>query len=233
MSEARGTAAAGEVGPTSVRLRAVEVVREGRRILAVDGLEVLSGRVTAVLGPSGSGKTTLLHVLAGLIRPDGGTVEVFGPGAARPLRRGDAALVPQAFGLVAALTVAENVALGARLARRRLDDGAIARALEEVGLDGLGRRLVRELSGGQQQRVAVARALVLAPPILLADEPTSELDAANRERVLELLHALASSGSLVVVASHDPVVAATASAVVALADGELAASPPSLPSGTG
>lgn len=218
---------------TSVRVHGLEVVRDGRRILAVEELEVSSGRMTAVLGPSGSGKTTLLHVLAGLIRPDGGAVELVEGESSRPLRRGDGALVPQAFGLVAALTVAENVALGARLAKRRLGDGAITHALAEVGLDGLERRLVRELSGGQQQRVAVARALVLAPAILLADEPTSELDAGNRERVLELLRALAANGSLVVVASHDPVVAETASAVVALADGELAASPPSLPSGRG
>jgi putative ABC transport system ATP-binding protein len=218
---------------TSVRVHGLEVVRDGRRILALEELEVSSGRVTAVLGPSGSGKTTLLHVLAGLIRPDGGVVELVEGESSRPLRRGDGALVPQAFGLVAALTVAENVALGARLAKRRLGDGAISHALEEVGLDGLERRLVRELSGGQQQRVAVARALVLAPAILLADEPTSELDAGNRERILELLKALAANGSLVVVASHDPVVAETASAVVALADGELAASPPSLPSGKG
>jgi len=217
-----------------VRVDGLEVVRDGRCILRIDALELFPSRLTAVLGPSGSGKTTLLHVLAGLIRPDGGTLELrFEDGSSGPLRRGDAALVPQAFGLVAALSVAENVALGARLAKRRIDHAAVAKVLEEVGLDGVERRLVRELSGGQQQRVAVARALVLAPRILLADEPTSELDAGNRERILHLLEDLASKGAMVVVASHDPAVAEAASAVVALADGERVASPQSSPSDRG
>jgi ABC-type lipoprotein export system ATPase subunit len=173
------------------------VERAGRRILDRASLTVAGGERVAVTGPSGAGKTTLLHVLAGLERPDGGTVRV---GATRRV-----GIVFQGHGLVSLLTAAENVevALQAeRLARAEVRERAAA-ALQAVGLRPGRDRLVEELSSGQQQRVAVARALVVRPDVLLADEPTAELDMATREAVLELLLAAAGGGAAVVLATHD------------------------------
>jgi putative ABC transport system ATP-binding protein len=182
--------------------RDLVVERAGRRILDRASLTVAGGERVAVTGPSGAGKTTLLHVLAGLERPDAGTVRLGAAGQAGPR----VAVVFQGHGLVSLLTAAENVELALqaeRLARAEVRRRAAA-ALAEVGL-GPGRdRLVEELSSGQQQRVAVARALVVRPDVLLADEPTAELDAGTREAVLELLLAAADDGAAVVLATHDP-----------------------------
>jgi len=177
------------------------VERAGRRILDRASLKVAGGERVAVTGPSGAGKTTLLHVLAGLVRPNTGTVRI-GPAGQAGRRVG---IVFQGHGLVSLLTAAENVevALQAeRLARAEVRERAAA-ALRAVGLGPENDRLVEELSSGQQQRVAVARALVVRPDLLLADEPTAELDAATREAVLELLLAAAGRGAAVVLATHD------------------------------
>jgi putative ABC transport system ATP-binding protein len=173
------------------------VERAGRRILDQASLTVAGGERVAVTGPSGAGKTTLLHVLAGLERPDRGRVRV---GATRRV-----GIVFQGHGLVSLLTAAENVELALqaeRLARAEVRRRAAA-ALAEVGLGPGQDRLVEELSSGQQQRVAVARALVVRPDVLLADEPTAELDAGTREAVLELLLAAADDGAAVVLGTHD------------------------------
>ncbi|MGS2615766.1 ABC transporter ATP-binding protein [Micromonospora sp. LZ34] len=184
---------------------------------------VRPGRVLALTGSSGAGKTTLLNAMAGLLRPRAGAVTVKG----QPLRDRDHAvacgivLVPQDNGLASILTAAENVQVAldaggvAPPEARRLTAGA----LDRLGLAGQADQLVEELSGGQQQRTAIARGLALRGGVLLADEVTSELDAGNRQRVLELLHEEARRGAAVVFATHDPEVAADCEAELHLADG--------------
>jgi len=176
----------------------------------LDGISVQapSGRVLAVRGPSGSGKSSLLTMLGGLVAPSAGTVTLDGalvtPGSDALRRR--FGFVPQGYGLVAALTARENVAVvlqAARVPRAQVRSRTQA-ALESVGLAPVADHLVDDLSGGQQQRVAVARALVTAADVVLADEPTAELDADNRELVVSLLLERARAGGVVVIASHDP-----------------------------
>ena len=181
------------------------------------------GRMLAVTGPSGAGKTTLLWAMAGLVKPVSGAVTVGGVA----LRDRDQAvaeevvLVPQDNGLAPILTAGENVqvalvACGVKPpeARRRTVE-----SLEWVGLSEQADQLVEELSGGQQQRTALARGLALRGDVLLADEVTSELDAQNRQRVLDLLRAEADRGAAVVFATHDPEAAAACDAEVHLLDG--------------
>jgi putative ABC transport system ATP-binding protein len=181
------------------------------------------GRMLAVTGPSGAGKTTLLWAMAGLVKPVTGTVTVGGVA----LRDRDQAvaeevvLVPQDNGLAPILTAGENVqvalvACGVKPpeARRRTVE-----SLEWVGLSEQADQLVEELSGGQQQRTALARGLALRGSVLLADEVTSELDAQNRQRVLDLLRGEADRGAAVVFATHDPEAAAACDAEVHLLDG--------------
>jgi len=181
------------------------------------------GRVIAVTGPSGAGKTTLLWAMAGLVRPVTGSVSVGGV----PLRNRDHALsehvvlVPQDNGLAPILTAQENiqvalVACGVSPpeARRRTVE-----SLERLGLADQADQLVEELSGGQQQRTAIARGIALRGSVLLADEVTSELDAQNRQRVLDLLRAEANRGTTVVFATHDPEAAAACDAELHLLDG--------------
>jgi putative ABC transport system ATP-binding protein len=187
--------------------------RAGRLILDDVCVTARPGEALAVVGPSGSGKSTLLAVLAGLERPDAGE-----------LARGPAArvgLVLQAYGLVGLLSAAENVEIP--LQADGVQPSAVraraAAALEGVGLTAVRDHLVEELSGGQQQRVAIARALVTEPAVLLADELTAELDVQTKQRVLDRVLALAHRGGIVVVATHDPDVAARCDHVVRLGDG--------------
>ena len=181
------------------------------------------GYLLAVTGPSGAGKSTLLGAMAGLLRPRAGTVSV--DGAA--LRDRDHAvaqgivLVPQDNGLAAILTAGENiqVALIARGATPAEARRVTVESLDQLGLTGQVNQLVEELSGGQQQRTAVARGLALSGDVLLADEVTSELDATNRQRVIDLLRAEAERGVAVVLATHDPDAAAACDAELHLVDG--------------
>nr|WP_205863009.1 ATP-binding cassette domain-containing protein [Planosporangium thailandense] len=195
----------------------------GAPVLRDVSVRVEPGRVLAVTGPSGAGKTTLLRAMAGLLRPEHGTVTVDGA----PLRDRDHAVaarvvfIPQGNGLAAILTAAENVqvaliAQGASPtdARRTTLD-----ALDRLGLAGQADQLVEELSGGQQQRTATARGLALRGAVLLADEITSELDAQNRQKVIDLLHEEAARGVAVVMATHDPEAAASCDAELHLVDG--------------
>jgi putative ABC transport system ATP-binding protein len=181
------------------------------------------GRMLAVTGPSGAGKTTLLAGLAGLLAPLSGAVTVDG----EQLRDRDHAvaarivLIPQDNGLAPILTAQENlqvvlIAQGATPAEARR---VTAVALERLGLSAQADQLVEELSGGQQQRTAIARGLGLSGAVLLADEVTSELDAGNRQRVLELLRAEADRGAAVVLATHDPEAAAACDAELRLSGG--------------
>jgi heme ABC exporter ATP-binding subunit CcmA len=206
---------------SGLTLEASELVveRAGRRILDRASLTVAGGERVAVTGPSGAGKTTLLHVLAGLERPDAGMVRLGMAGQAGPR----VAVVFQGHGLVSLLTSAENVELALqaeRLARAEVRRRAAA-ALAAVGLGQGQDRLVEELSSGQQQRVAVARALVVRPDVLLADEPTAELDAATRDAVLDLVLAAAGHGAAVVLATHDLNLAARCDRQVRMLAGRL------------
>ncbi|GAB7043480.1 MULTISPECIES: ATP-binding cassette domain-containing protein [Catenuloplanes] len=181
------------------------------------------GRILAVTGPSGAGKSTLLHAMAGLLRPLAGEVRASG----EVIRDRDHAvsrrivLVPQDNGLAAILTAGENlqVALMANGAGPSEARASAATALAALGLAEQSGQLVEELSGGQQQRTALARGLALAGDVLLADEVTSELDAVNRARVLELLRAEADRGAAVVFATHDAEAAAFCDAELHLRDG--------------
>ena len=187
-------------------------------------VEARPGEILAVTGTSGAGKTTLLSAMAGLLPPARGRVLVDG----EPLGDRDHAvglgvvLIPQDNGLAAILTAAENIAVAVIAtggtpaeARRRT-----AESLEPLGLSGQADQLIEELSGGQQQRTAIARGLALRGDVLLADEITSELDAANRQRVMELLRAEAARGAAVVLATHDPEAAAACDRELHLVDGE-------------
>jgi putative ABC transport system ATP-binding protein len=202
-----------------------------RPVLRDVSVSAEAGRVLAVTGPSGAGKTTLLWAMAGLLRPVTGAVAIATNGnvAIAPTRLRDrdhavaehVVLIPQDNALAAILTAQENVQVAliaggvpAAEARRRTVE-----ALERVGLAGQADQLVEELSGGQQQRAAIARGLALRGDVLLADEVTSELDAANRERVLELLREEAARGAAVVFATHDPEAAATCDGELHLVDG--------------
>jgi putative ABC transport system ATP-binding protein len=181
------------------------------------------GRMLAVTGPSGAGKTTLLWAMAGLVKPVSGSVAVDGVA----LRNRDHAvseqvvLVPQDNGLAPILTAGENVQVALVAcgvtppeARRRTVE-----SLDWLGLSDQANQLVEELSGGQQQRTALARGLALRGSVLLADEVTSELDAQNRQRVLDLLRAEADRGTAVVFATHDPEAAAACDGELHLLDG--------------
>jgi putative ABC transport system ATP-binding protein len=204
----------------------VDVV--GRRILDRVTLHVRPGQMVSVSGPSGSGKTTLLSVAGGLIEPSAGAVRFAdapvwtGDGDPRP----DVAFILQVYGLVPILTARENVAIALR--SRGVDpaeaDDRADRALAALGVDDLAERLVDELSGGQMQRVAGARGLVAESALLLADEPTSELDEVNRDRVLAELRRAATRGAAVVVATHDAAVVEACDHDVHLVDGAVAGS---------
>lgn len=180
--------------------------------VVLDGvdLEVAPGEKLAVIGPSGSGKTTLLALLGGLAKPTAGEVLVAGSrlqGLAGPHL--GVAVVLQGYGLVSLLTASENVEIAVRAAGGTIVEARdeSARALADVGLASHANQLVDELSGGQQQRVAVARALAQRPRILLADEPTAELDAKMRSLVLARMLEVTDRGAALVLATHDPDVA--------------------------
>ena len=199
-------------------------------VRAVDelDLDVPEGQLLAVMGPSGCGKSTLLHLLGGLERPTAGEVRVAGrrtdncsERALARLRRRSIGFVFQAFHLVDELTAAENVELPALLAGRspRAARRRAAELLDRVGLDDRARHLPSELSGGQQQRVAIARALANEPQVVLADEPTGNLDTAATHDVLRIFAELRTAGQTLVVVTHDERVAATADRLISMRDG--------------
>ncbi len=181
--------------------------RDGQQILAGISLSVAPGQSLAVTGPSGSGKTSLLAILAGLTAPTTGTVLIDGQRLTRFTRPADGvSVVLQGYGLVALLTAAENVevalwAAGRSPAAARSEARA---ALELLGLLPQAGQLVHQLSGGQQQRTAVARALALKPRLLIADEPTAELDPDARGVALDRMFAEVQAGAAMVLATHDP-----------------------------
>jgi putative ABC transport system ATP-binding protein len=193
-------------------------------------LDVATGETLALLGPSGSGKSSLMAVLTGLERATSGSLSVAGADfsaldedALAQARRGRIGIVLQAFHLLPTMTAQENVATPLELAGM---DGAWDRAADELAAVGLGHRLEHypaQLSGGEQQRVAIARAIAPRPPLVFADEPTGNLDAATGDSVADLLFARrAETGATLVVITHDPALAERCDRVVTLADGLIA-----------
>jgi putative ABC transport system ATP-binding protein len=195
---------------TTLEARDLAYVRGGQRILSGISVSVHPGECLAVTGPSGSGKTSLLALLAGLDTPSSGEVRIDG-GRLVGVAGHDhgVALVLQGYGLVSLLTAAENVEVALRAAgcAAPLAGAAAREALGQVGLGTHADQLVEELSGGQQQRTAVARALALRPELLIADEPTAELDPVARALTLTRLFEVAANGGALVLATHDPEVA--------------------------
>jgi putative ABC transport system ATP-binding protein len=214
----------------------VKVFEEGsQRVEVLRGvsMEVAPGEVVALEGPSGSGKTTLLSILGCILTPTAGEVSVAGqrvdasrPAQLREVRRRSIGFVFQQYNLFPALTALENVeyALNVKGVGGRAAGDEATRALERVGLGDRLHFLPRDLSGGQKQRVAIARALAGSPRVILADEPTANLDTAVGTQVLELFRDLAKSESRgLVIVTHDPKVRAVADRVVGIRDGRLAA----------
>ena len=187
-------------------------------------LEVRAGDRIAITGPSGSGKSTLLHLLAGLDEPSDGEISWPAIGAPRALRPGPVAVVFQGPSLLPALSVLENTALPLVLLGEpdSIAQQRARRALARLDLEELAEKLPDELSGGQAQRVAIARALVAEPRLLLADEPTSQLDRASGQHVIDVLLAAASAtGAALVVATHDPAIAEQLDDCWSMADGAI------------
>ncbi|MFD1505868.1 ABC transporter ATP-binding protein [Georgenia yuyongxinii] len=207
--------------------------RGGTAVHALRGidLDVAAGQLLAVRGRSGSGKTTLLNLVGGLDRADGGRVHLAGQEVTAmresellELRRGTLAYVFQSFGLIPMLTAAENVGVPLRL--QRMDpserEERVAAVLALVGLTAHRNQRPGELSGGQQQRVALARALAPEPRVLLADEPTGQLDSQTGREIMDLIRQLVDEeGLTAMVATHDPALLGVADRVVELTDGRL------------
>ena len=190
-------------------------------------LDVPRGRLTAVMGPSGSGKSTLMHILAGLDRPTTGEVTVAGEDITRmndtdltKLRRTHIGFVFQFFNLLPMLTAEENVLLPLSIAGKKPDGGFFEELVGRVGLKERRKHRPSELSGGQQQRVAIARALVSKPTVVLADEPTGNLDSTTGNEILALLRSASEEyGQTTVMVTHDASAATIADRILFLADG--------------
>ncbi|WP_156411656.1 ABC transporter ATP-binding protein [Nocardioides sp. Soil805] len=203
-------AGASSISSNTLTMEGVGLDVHGVMLLDDVSMRFEAGRMTAVSGPSGSGKTTLLSVAGGLLKPTRGTASLGstltwqGTGDPPP----QVAFVLQVYGLVPVLSARENVALALRARGVSLDEAEehADEALGRFDLTHVGARQVEELSGGQMQRVALSRALVVQAPVVLADEPTSELDEGNRDRVLSELRREADLGRTVVIATHDPVI---------------------------
>ena len=194
-------------------------------------LDIRAGEFLALMGPSGSGKSTLLHIVAGIDRPTSGECRVQGVDVTRlneselaDWRNQNIGFVFQTFNLIPVLTAYENVELPLLLTRLRSAERRrlVNTALELVGLEDRTRHLPRQLSGGQEQRVAIARALVTDPSLVVADEPTGNLDSNSAQEVLTILQALRrSAGKTVIMVTHDPKAAAFGSRSIHLEKGEL------------
>ena len=214
---------------------AKEVARRyGEGDTAVDALcgislDVNRGQLTTVMGPSGSGKSTLMHILAGLDKPTGGSVEIAGTEITTlgdtdltKLRREHIGFIFQFFNLLPMLTAEENITLPLTIAGEKIEDDWLEQLIASVGLNDRRKHRPSELSGGQQQRVAIARALISKPTVVFADEPTGNLDSKTGGEILELLRqAVQDQGQTTVMVTHDPRSASIADRILFLADGHI------------
>ena len=211
------------------------VYRKGaEEVRALDGvsLTIARGEFVAIMGPSGSGKSTLMNIIGLLDRPDAGSYYLEGkdvgslsPDALATLRNERIGFVFQAFHLLAKTSALENVELPLVYSERRKTRGLGMRALERVGLTDRASHFPNELSGGQQQRVAIARALVQEPDLILADEPTGNLDSKASGEIMEILRQLHGSGTTIAVITHNEEVAHYADRTISIVDGRIQAAP--------
>ncbi|MDR1379002.1 MAG: ABC transporter ATP-binding protein [Synergistaceae bacterium] len=190
-------------------------------------LTVAQGEWLAIMGPSGSGKTTMMNIIGCMDKPTSGTVILdnqdvtrLSPRALTTIRRDKIGLIFQQFHLISYLTALENVMV-AQYYHSMIDESEAMQALERVGLKDRAKHLPRQLSGGEQQRVCIARALINYPRLILADEPTGNLDEDNEMIVLDLLSRLHGEGSTIIVVTHDPEVAEHAEKTIVLEHGRI------------
>ena len=205
--------------------------RGSETVKALDGVDISirEGEIVAILGPSGSGKTTLINLLSGLDAPSEGTLSIAGKAVAGlsedqllEVRRGVLGFVFQQFSLLPTLTVAENIELPLLFLGLRADPKRTREIIAAVGLQDRATHLPRELSGGEMQRVAVARALIASPKILVADEPTGNLDRATGEAIIALFKRLAAEeGLTILLTTHNAVFGAEADRAITLEDGRI------------
>jgi putative ABC transport system ATP-binding protein len=205
--------------------------RGSETVKALDGVDVSirAGEIVAILGPSGSGKTTLINLLSCLDAPTEGSLVVAGRNVAGlseeelvEVRRGILGFIFQNFSLIPTLTVTENVELPLMFLDRRVDRARTLDVLDLVGLSDRAGHLPRELSGGQMQRVAIARALIVEPKILVADEPTGNLDKATGESIVALFRQLADEKRIaILLTTHNLALTAAADRVITLEDGKI------------
>ena len=208
--------------PPTLECRQLSKSYGGRAVLSAINLQLNAGEYIAIMGESGVGKSTLLNVIAGLDTPDSGDLSIDGvplreldDRQATLLRREKLGFIFQAFHLLPHLTVAQNIALPLLLNQMPTERATLL--LEAVGLDGRGQDFPRQLSGGEMQRVAIARALVHRPRLLLADEPTGNLDPDTARDILKLLRReISSSGASAIIVTHSPAAAASADRVLLL-----------------
>lgn len=190
---------------------------------------VPKGQFLAIIGPSGSGKSTLLHILGGVDRPTSGTVWVDGQDVYAQneeqlavFRRRQVGLVYQFYNLIPVLNVTENMTLPLRMDGRKVDPQRLAEMVEILGLQGRERHLPNQLSGGQQQRVSIGRALMNTPAVMLADEPTGNLDSRNSQEIVALLRLSNQKyGQTLIIITHDENIALQADRIIAIEDGRI------------
>ena len=190
---------------------------------------VENGQFVAIIGPSGSGKSTLLHILGGVDTPDGGKVylngqDVFAQNADQLaiFRRRQVGLIYQFYNLIPVLNVRENMTLPVELDGRKINEAHLEELLETLNLKGREGHLPNQLSGGQQQRVSIGRALMNAPAVVLADEPTGNLDSQNSQEIMELLKASNKKyGQTLIVITHDEGIALQADRIISIEDGHI------------
>ncbi len=232
MSAAEDTAAK---APRGIPVTARALVRRyGEGDTAVEALggvdlDVASQELVAVMGPSGSGKSTLMHLLAGLDKPTSGTVSIAGielngldDTALTRLRREHIGFIFQFFNLLPMLSAEENIVLPLAIAGEHPDKAWVDQVIDEVGIAHRRSHRPSQLSGGEQQRVAIARSLITRPTVLLADEPTGNLDSKTGAEILELMrHSVDTHGQTTVMVTHDPRAASIADRILFIADGQI------------
>jgi putative ABC transport system ATP-binding protein len=211
-----------------LELKNVSMIYGAVKALFEVNMSVEQGEWLAIMGPSGSGKTTMMNIIGCMDRPTSGSVLLDGeelsgmsPAALTEIRRDKIGLIFQQFHLVSYLTALENVMV-AQYYHSIIDEGEALRALERVGLKDRAKHLPRQLSGGEQQRVCIARALINYPRLILADEPTGNLDETNEGIVMDIFRRLHDEGSTIIVVTHDPEVSHEAQRTISLEHGRIA-----------